>query len=147
MRRYLVVANQTLMSTALLHELQSRHHAQTCVFHLVVPATRIHTGTVWTEGAAIAHARDTLTNALTSFTDQGLTVTGNVGDENPVLAVGDILNQHPYDEIIISTLPPGISRWLKRDLPRRLARRFNKPVTHLSMNPAHAPLTRSCKVA
>jgi hypothetical protein len=137
MRRCLVVANQTLMSSALLHELVARHNAQPCVFHVVVPATRIHTGIVWTEGAAIANARDTLASALRSFTDEGLTATGTIGDENPVLAVADILNQHPYDEIIISTLPPGISRWLKRDLPHRLARRFNKPVTHLGAYPTH----------
>ena len=40
-----------------------------------------------------------------------------------------MLIEHPQDEIILSTLPPGISRWLKKDLPHRVEQRFALPVT------------------
>jgi hypothetical protein len=43
-----------------------------------------------------------------------------VGDANPIDAIGDEVNAHGYDEIIISTLPTRVSRWLKLDLPSKL---------------------------
>ena len=52
-----------------------------------------------------------------------------IGDANPVRAIDDVLIEHPHDEIILSTLPPGISRWLKLDLPHRVEQRFALPVT------------------
>ena len=52
-----------------------------------------------------------------------------IGDPSPVRAIDDVLIEHPHDEIILSTLPPGISRWLNRDLPRRVEQRFALPVT------------------
>jgi hypothetical protein len=46
-----------------------------------------------------------------------------------VRAIDDVLLDRRYDEIILSTLPPGVSRWLKLDLPRRVEQRFALPVT------------------
>ena len=59
----------------------------------------------------------------------GVEVEGTVGDASPVRAIDDVLIEHPHDEIILSTLPPGISRWLKKDLPHRVEQRFALPVT------------------
>jgi hypothetical protein len=91
---------------------------------------------VSTEGAAIARARVVLEQALVRFREDGIDATGEVGDGDPVLAVGDVLNRFDIDEIVVSTLPPGVSRWLKRDLPNRLRRRYGIPVTHVAMSPA-----------
>jgi hypothetical protein len=33
--------------------------------------------------------------------------------------------------VIVSTLPPGLSRWIHQDLPRRLERRIARPVSHV----------------
>jgi GABA permease len=136
MPHYLVVANQTLTSRTLLDEIRARHADNDCDFHIVVPATRLHIGATWTEGQAIAHARHVLDYALARFRTEGIDATGNVGDENPVLAVADAFRQWLSDEIIVSTLAPGASKWLKRDLPHRLARRFRVPVTHITESPA-----------
>ena len=130
MRRCLIVANQTLTSPQLLAQVRSRLATDECELHILVPATEPH-GAMRTEGAAVAHARTALENALQAFRDDGIDATGEVGDENPVLAVGDVLNRRDVDEIILSTLAPGVSKWLKRDLPHRLARRFGLPVTHV----------------
>jgi hypothetical protein len=59
-------------------------------------------------------------------------VDGEVGDASPMLAVRDCLMTGNYAGVILSTLPPGASRWLKQDLPHRLERTFGVPVLHLT---------------
>jgi hypothetical protein len=59
-----------------------------------------------------------------------------VGDPDPMLAVGDELAVRPdVDGIIVSTFPPGRSRWLSLDLPTRLERTTGLPVTHVIVDP------------
>lgn len=54
---------------------------------------------------------------------------GEVGSSDPIEAVEQVLDRHVVDEVIVSTLPAGISRWLKMDLPSRISRRVDVPVT------------------
>ena len=135
MRRCLIVANQTLTGPQLLAELLARQAKGDCRFHVLVPATHPHGHAMWTEGRGVADARAALANASEQFRAEGIDATGEVGDESPTLAVVDVLNRQDFDEIIVSTLPPGVSKWLKRDLPHRLARRFGLPVTHVVTMP------------
>ena len=65
----------------------------------------------------------------------GAEVTGEVGDADPIAAIHDVLNAGNFDEIVISTLPKRLSRWLKVDLPSK-ARGFGLPVTHVETMPA-----------
>ena len=44
-----------------------------------------------------------------------------VGDPSPMNAIADAINVHGFDEVILSTLPARVSRWLKLDLPRKVA--------------------------
>ena len=60
----------------------------------------------------------------------GHEVTGELGDAEPLMAIHDAINLGTYDEIIISTLPLGMSRWLKLDLVSK-ARGLGLPVTHV----------------
>ena len=98
-------------------------------FTLLVPATPPHEHATWTEGDARAIARGRMAAAVERFLAEGAAVEGVVGDANPVRAIDDVLLEHPHDEIILSTLPPGISRWLNKDLPHRVEQRFGLPVT------------------
>ena len=138
MRRCLIVANQTLTGPHLLAEVLARKGTDEYEFHLLVPATHPHGSVVRSEGHSVAHARVALEDGIEHFRAEGIEMTGEVGDENPVLAVDDALRREHFDEIIVSTLPPGASRWLKRDLPHRLERRFGLPMTHVVATPAHA---------
>ena len=66
-------------------------------------------------------------------------VEGIVGDPRPLSAIGDALLARPHDEIVVSTLPLGVSRWVKQDLPHRAERQFRLPVTHIVAEPAAKP--------
>ena len=61
----------------------------------------------------------------------GSRVTGAIGDGEPLMAIQDAINLGDYDEIIISTLPLGISKWLKLDLVSK-TRGLGLPVTHVT---------------
>ena len=55
-----------------------------------------------------------------------------VGAAEPLRAIADELLEHPgYDTLVICTLPPGISRWLKLDLVHRAERKFGVRVIHV----------------
>ncbi len=135
MRRYVVVGSQTLSSSRLLRELRARQADGPCQFHVVVPAANPHVHAFWTEGEARAVAQERLEAALEQFRAEGIDATGSVGDANPTDAVADLLLhellREPFDGIIVSTLPPGLSRWIHQDLPRRIERKVALPVSHV----------------
>jgi GABA permease len=118
MRRYLVVANQTLDSDALRAWLEARTSEGPCAFHVVVPVTHPHSS--WTESGVRRLAEERLREALTRFAELGAEVTGEVGDVSPFRAVDDVLIRENFDEVVVSTLPPGPSRWLKLDAVNRI---------------------------
>jgi hypothetical protein len=134
MRRYLVVAHRTLGGQHLLDEVRARLEAGPCQFYLLVP---VHhpAGQNWTEGQLEAAARQSLEDGLARFRELGADVDGEVGDANPVYAIETVTRDRAFDEIILSTLPAGPSRWLKLDVPTRVARQFRMPVTHLVAEP------------
>jgi hypothetical protein len=133
MRRYLVVAHQTLVSPELLNECHARHGDGDACFHLLVPKYLGH-GLVWTEGEVAAAARRRLDDGLTTFVAKGWTATGEVGDSNPVYAVTTALRNNrdaPFSGIIVSTLPLGLSRWIRLDVPKRIQKACRVPVHHI----------------
>jgi len=139
MRRYLVVANQTLLAERLLAEIRGRLAAGPCQFHLVVPATHAKDHMVWTEGHDWVLAQRRLTVALEHFRAEGVDIDGEVGDASALDAVGDVLRREPpFDEVLLSTLPPGLSRWINQDLPHRIERTFHLPLTIVVTEPAAA---------
>ena len=129
--RYLVVANQTLGAEQLSRKVLECQEAGPCTFHLLVPATPPHDHLTWVEGEAATIARDRLDLALVRLRKLGVNVDGAIGDPNPLLAIGDALRDAEFDHIILSTLPAGISRWLKMDLPSRVEAAFGLPVSHI----------------
>ena len=132
MRRYLVVANQTLGGEPLLAKMRSLTEEGETSIHVLVPATHPRKQWTWTEGESRAIAKKRLDEALARFRDLNAVVTGEVGNERPFDAIGAVLREREIDEIIMSTLPAGLSRWLRQDLPSRVAREFGVPVTHVT---------------
>jgi hypothetical protein len=130
--RVLVVANRTAESPELLDGLRARAVQGPCEFTLLVPSTP-H-GLAW---AADMHAgSDEAEEHRQAFVDalraEGLNVgDAKVGDPDPLAAVSDECNFHDYDEVIVSTLPLKISKWLRVDLPRKVRAATGLPVTHV----------------
>jgi hypothetical protein len=138
-RRYLVVANQTLGGDRLRERIRAAMAEGPCQFHLVVPASHPPKGS-WTDGEARALASRRLEAALASLRSLGAEVTGEIGDASPIRAIADALIEEPalsdpYDEIILSTLQAGLSRWLHQDVVHRVQRIFAVPCTHIESEP------------
>jgi hypothetical protein len=125
----LVVANVTAASPDLLAALRERNERTPAEFTLVLPSTG---------GDREAAARE-LDRALEGMRAAGLEATGSIGDRDPVVAVKEAWDPRRYDEIVVSTLPTGASRWLQIDLPHRIERLTDAPVRHVVSNPPREP--------
>jgi hypothetical protein len=137
----LVVAHQTAATPALLDAVRQRAHSGPATFHLVVP--RQPHGIqklVDPEDASDDEANEVLAAALPELSEAaGSKVTGSLGDAEPLSAIQDAINLGDYDEIIISTLPRRVSRWLRLDLVSK-ARALGLPLTHVDADKVHAPV-------
>jgi hypothetical protein len=128
----LVVAHQTAATPVLLDAVRERARREPARFHLVVPRQPhgMHKF-VDPQDADSDEAQNMLDAALPKLSEAaGSEVTGDVGDCEPLMAIHDAVNLGRFDEIIISTLPLGVSRWLKLDLVSK-ARGLGLPVTHV----------------
>jgi hypothetical protein len=121
--RVLVVAHKTAATKPLLDAVRERARRGPCVFTLLVPnaAHGLHKVVdpedqgAEAAGAVITHAVPLLEEAA------GTHVDGIVGAPDPVVAVHDAINLRGFDEVIVSTLPTTLSRWLKLDLPSKIS--------------------------
>jgi hypothetical protein len=133
-RNVLVIANRTAATPGLLAEVRRRAAEGPSRFTLLVPRTYWDADTE--ESAATLELAIPLLKEAT-----GEHVDGLIGDEDPVRAVTAALGQGDYDELILSTLPSHVSRWLHMDLPTRL-QRFGLPLTVVTAQALDRPLAR-----
>jgi hypothetical protein len=122
--RVLVVANKTAATPGLLEAVRERAARGPCEFALLVPNTThgLHK-VVDPEDQAATEAEQTIELALPLLEEAaaGRPVDAMIGVPEPLAAIQDAVNLHGFDEIIISTLPTRLSRWLKLDLPSKAA--------------------------
>ncbi len=153
-RQYLVVANHTLGGSELLDAIRDRMSRGPAHFWVLVPATpTTHLVNDFnalscafpvdadalpsaaddrTREQGIVEAQARFDSEVQRLRDIGAVADGAVGDPNPMRAIDTTLAERHFDEILLSTLPPGISRWLAWDLPHRIRRRTNVPLTVLT---------------
>ena len=134
----LLVAARTATDPHVLTALRARAAEVSIAVTLLVPAIPARRGWTWDEGAARREARRRMREAVVSLRANGIPVNAMVGDFSPLEAVRDEIRRRDYDEIMISTLPSAVSRWLRADLVTRVAREFSGRVTHVQ--PEAAPL-------
>jgi hypothetical protein len=135
------VAHKTAATPPLLDAVRERAQLGNCVFTLLVPnATHGLHKVVDPEDQGAGEAQVVLDRALPALSAAaGAPVEGIVGDPDPVAAVHDALNLRGFDEVIVSTLSPRVSRWLKLDLPSKVAG-MGLPVTTVTPKEAAEPV-------
>jgi hypothetical protein len=144
MRRYLIVANQTLGGEQLTTKIAECMQAGPCRFYLVAPVTQTEASDRWAglgfDGGVLpgayriarALAEGRLKQELARLREAGAEADGEVVDPHAVEAIRKIASREEVDEVIVSTLPRRLSRWMAMDLPHRIHRATKLPVTHIS---------------
>src|ERR1700742_536793 len=117
-RRILVVANQTAAGRELLDEIANRCRGNDCEVMLVCPGMVGSRAERWASDVdkGMDAARERMSRSVAALRRVGVEVRAEVGDPDPNMAIEDALRVFPADEIVISTLPPGESRWLEHDV-------------------------------
>jgi hypothetical protein len=121
--RVLIVANRTAATPALIGAVRDRAAQGNATFTLLVPspAHGLHT-LVDPEDVGQSEAEQTIELALPLLEDAvGAPVEPMIGVHEPLAAIQDAINLHGFDELIISTLPKRVSKWLRLDLPHKAA--------------------------
>ena len=119
----LVVANRTVDSPELLDALRTR--AGSGPIHVTMLAPSAY--------SERAQAQRRLQSAAASLEASGVEAEGMVGDADPIVAVQEAWDPGRYDEVVVSTLAEGASRWLQIDLPHRVAKLTDCQVRHVSV--------------
>jgi hypothetical protein len=127
--RVLVVANRTAATPRLLEAVRRRAKDGPCEFALLIPDVTDRKAADWTLETALRLMQRAV----------GRKVEGLVGGPDPFVSVQDAVQQGNFDEIMISTLPRRVSKWLRRDLIRRVEG-LGLPVT--AIVPSAAKLSR-----
>ncbi len=151
-RRYLVVADETLSPAALRAAVLAKVGDAPSEFHVVAPIQLPSTNIAYlgdpisgytpaevmadSDQAVIAAARERLADSLEQLRASGGRCTGELSATDPLGAVLTVLDRGSFDEILVSTSPSTVARWLHLDLPHRLARHTTLPVTHVGADAA-----------
>jgi hypothetical protein len=139
--KLLVIANRTIECEEIGDAILERAKAGPVQVTLVAPAS---------SGPSSIRARrmetaQRLERTVQRLSEAGVAVEGVVGDTDPLVAVQDAWDPRRFDEVIVVTLPTGISRWMAADLPHRVERLTAARVTHIvaAARPVAAAQTRA----
>jgi uncharacterized membrane-anchored protein len=127
----LVVARTTAPTPALLDAIRARVARGPARFHLLVPNPAEHAELTEAERNRHHTEGEHLLELALPLIDQaaGTATEGTVSvRHDPMDAIEETLRDGDFHEVIVSTLPHGVSRWLHTDLPSRVAH-LGLPVT------------------
>jgi GABA permease len=146
-QRVLVLANETVVAEELLNELRTIDRNGKAQYFVCVPANPVDTGQAEYKGAVYlwdatrAAAQERLDYTLSALRADDLEAEGELGDYRPLRALADAVAKFSPDQIVISTLPPESSVWLRDNVVDRARSQFTMPITHVvSKRPQAASL-------
>jgi hypothetical protein len=133
MSKYLIVTHQTALSPDLQHRVRALVAEDAAAeFAILVPEAPGVPLTWEGETVDVASQRAEAAKTALEETARARVFRTATGAQDPLQAISDELRMHPgYDTLVICTLPPGISRWLKLDLVHRAERKFGLRVVHV----------------
>jgi hypothetical protein len=140
MKEILVVANRTLGGEKLLEAVRAHAAAGPTRFRLVVPQSKPSAGLVIYDEAVRESAHVRIDLAMAAMAEEGIEVSGEVGDADPFLATMDAIAEHRPYGVIVSTHPATHSGWLRRDLVERIHNASGLPVEHVVTDIEHEGL-------
>ncbi|MEI2776907.1 MAG: amino acid permease [Tetrasphaera sp.] len=142
--RVLVIANRTMAAHELHEALQRIEGSGRARYHVIVPANPVDTGQAMHEGAAYVWeattqaAQERLQETLSILRAQGLSVTGELGDYRPAVALDAAVRSFNPDQLVISTQPEEQSNWLRSGVVDEARKKYDIPLLHVVV----APLVR-----
>jgi len=136
--RVLVVANRTAASDELFEAVTKRAERGAAEFFLVVPSTPRGASWITDMNSGAVAAEESLQRALERWQAAGLSCMGRTGDPDALAAACDAVNDGDFDEVMVSTLPKHVSKWLHLDLPHKVAHATGLPTEHVSATESKA---------
>ncbi len=143
--RVLVLANETVNGDELLDELRRIDRERTARYFVCVPANPIDTGQAMHEGAAFVWDKTTeaaqarLDATLEILRAEGLEADGALGEYRPLRALASAVQDFGPDRLVVCTLPPDRSAWLRYDVVERARETYDLPLTHVVVEHAGVP--------
>ncbi len=131
-RSILVVANETLVGNELVDAVKARAAQGPVRVVVVAPVTQPQAGYVVYRDSRRAAAGRRLDRTIEALRAAGIAAHGGVFDDEPLMAVKDILASEDIDELIVSTHPESKSGWLRKNLLDEIRKAAgNRPVEHV----------------
>jgi hypothetical protein len=139
-RRIVILANEVIGDQALVREIVRHAEGRPAQVRIVVPA-RVKSPLDLAAGDVddqIEEAHRRLESSIAALEQSGIEATGDVGEADPVLALGDALRLSPADEVIVVAHPRERGTWLEQDFVERARREVDVPVTVIEIEPGAA---------
>jgi hypothetical protein len=121
-RQILVVANETVVSPALVDLIEEKAKDGAVYVTVLAPINQPRQGYVVYYDTRRAAARRRLEKTLDLLRSAGVPADGIVVESDPVSALQDAIHQLEPDEIVVSTHPQQKSGWLRRNAVEQMRR-------------------------
>ena len=80
---------------------------------------------------AIGRAEAVQEETVERMDEDGIDAAGDTGESDPLLAINDVLQTFPADEIVLFTHPEGEKSFLEDGVVEQAEQRFSQPVRHI----------------
>jgi hypothetical protein len=142
-KQILVVANETVVSPALVELIEEKAKGGAVYVTVLAPVNQPRQGYVVYYDTRRAAARRRLEKTLDLLRSAGIPADGIVVESDPVSALQDAIHQLEPDEIVVSTHPQQKSGWLRRNAVEQMRRvagdlPFQHVVVDLAAERGHA---------